>query len=323
MTRIFVYEFASGSAPSHLGAELMQAGTAMRDAIVGDLLQLPCVATTCAVGSLRRAGFPPSVSGRKPAMAGPQMGEDCFAFVRRVAERHDLSWIVAPETDGTLARMHDTVGASAWIGCSGDAIRTASSKSATSAALDAFGIPTARSLTSAAKRWIVKPDDGAGTLDTRVHSTRESALTDLCQRERDGRRATLEPFVDGEPMSISMVVGGRKPGPVAFNRQRIEIDGEGLMHDVGVIGGAILAQSDARVPQLQALACAVMRALPGLKGYVGLDLVWHPERGPVVMEVNPRVTCAYVGLSERLDRNIAAEIVSMHLRRKTPDAALA
>jgi predicted ATP-grasp superfamily ATP-dependent carboligase len=41
------------------------------------------------------------------------------------------------------------------------------------------------------------------------------------------------------------------------------------------------------------------------------------------MEVNPRVTCSFVGLSDRLDRNIAGEIVSMHLRRKTPDAALA
>ena len=49
--------------------------------------------------------------------------------------------------------------------------------------------------------------------------------------------------------------------------------------------------------------------MPGLRGFVGIDLVWHEERGPVVIEVNPRVTCAYVGLSAALGRNLAAELL--------------
>jgi tyramine---L-glutamate ligase len=32
-------------------------------------------------------------------------------------------------------------------------------------------------------------------------------------------------------------------------------------------------------------------------------------RGPVVIEVNPRVTCAYIGLSAALGRNLAAELL--------------
>jgi predicted ATP-grasp superfamily ATP-dependent carboligase len=52
--------------------------------------------------------------------------------------------------------------------------------------------------------------------------------------------------------------------------------------------------------------------VPGLRGYVGIDLVWHPQRGPVLIEINPRVTMAYVGLSAALDRNLAAAVITAH-----------
>jgi len=73
---------------------------------------------------------------------------------------------------------------------------------------------------------------------------------------------------------------------------------------------------------LSALGRRVARALPGLRGFVGVDLVWHAERGPVAIEVNPRVTCAYAGLSASLGRNLAAELLSAHLREQT-DAVIA
>ena len=49
-------------------------------------------------------------------------------------------------------------------------------------------------------------------------------------------------------------------------------------------------------------ACA---ALPGLRGYVGVDLVLT-DAGPVVIEVNPRLTTAYLGVRAVLDENVAA-----------------
>jgi predicted ATP-grasp superfamily ATP-dependent carboligase len=61
------------------------------------------------------------------------------------------------------------------------------------------------------------------------------------------------------------------------------------------------------------LAQAVVLAVPGLRGFVGIDLVWHARLGPVAIEINPRLTCAYVGLSAALGRNLAAEIVTAHL----------
>jgi predicted ATP-grasp superfamily ATP-dependent carboligase len=71
------------------------------------------------------------------------------------------------------------------------------------------------------------------------------------------------------------------------------------------------------------LAQRVGAALPGLFGFVGIDVVWHPQRGPVVIEVNPRVTCAYVGLSAALGRNLAAELLQAQRAATGACAALA
>ena len=61
---------------------------------------------------------------------------------------------------------------------------------------------------------------------------------------------------------------------------------------------------------------ATVRALPGLGGFVGIDVVWNEVRGPVVIEVNPRVTSAYVGLSERLGRNLARDVLRLKLMER-------
>ena len=46
------------------------------------------------------------------------------------------------------------------------------------------------------------------------------------------------------------------------------------------------------------------RAIPGLWGYVGVDLVIG-DNGPVVLEVNPRLTTSYIGLSRSIGHNVA------------------
>ena len=80
----------------------------------------------------------------------------------------------------------------------------------------------------------------------------------------------------------------------------------------------MLALTDGRGALLAALARRVGRAMPGLRGFVGIDLVWHAQRGPVLIEVNPRVTCAYVGLSQALGRNLAADVIGAHAQEAVP-----
>jgi predicted ATP-grasp superfamily ATP-dependent carboligase len=317
MKRIFVHEYLSGG--GRAGADLadderglLVAGAAMRDAIVDDLLALADVRVTAAAGGLADAGLAPAA-----LRVAPGAGETVEAFVGRLARAHDASWIVAPETGGVLEGLRAAVGPAGWIGCDGEALRCAASKSATLARLARRGVPTPlRFAQDHRGRWVVKPDDGAGTLATRLHADRLHAHDDLAARRAAGRAATLEPFVEGEALSISMIVGANlaeSPASpariVAFNRQRIVPDAEGWLHDEGVEAAALDVRRDVRAGALQALAAQVADGLPGLRGFVGIDLIWNEEHGPVLIEVNPRVTTAYVGLSARLGRNLATDVL--------------
>ncbi len=314
--RIFVYESLSAGAtgaPAGPDRELLAAGLAMRNAIVDDLSKLDGVAVTCAVEAAAGRGAALNRGAANRATATARAGEDAETFVARMAALHDLVWVVAPETGGQLARLHAAVGEDRWIGCDAASIRCAASKRATLAVLAAAGVPTP--LDDAANhrgRWLVKPDDGAGCLSTRVHADRAAARSAIALDHRAGDPLALEPFVEGEALSISMIVGADLATAVSFNRQRIEIDPAGRLCDLGVQAGALDVATDPRIARLDAIAAATARALPGLGGFVGIDVVWNDERGAVVIEVNPRVTCAYVGLSGKLGRNLATEI--LHLK---------
>ncbi len=294
--RILVFEYLSAGGVITGGEadeELLREGLAMRDAIAHDLAGLPGVEVLGA--------------GDDDA-TGPVEG--MFESLRRRAGQVDRVWGVAPETDGLLQLVQVTVGDARWIGCEEGAIRIAASKRATLECLAQAGLPTPRDFAAGARYWVVKPDDGAGACDTRLHASEIAARADLHLRLERNLSATLEPWVEGEALSLSLLCDGGLAEVVSFNRQRIEVDGHGRLETRGVETQALA--HDARRPALRRLAQTVAKALPGLRGFVGIDLVWHPRHGPVPIEVNPRVTSAYVGLSARLGRNLAGEVLALH-----------
>ena len=308
---LFVYEYLSGggldAAPGSVDAagrgELLAAGLAMRAALLGELAG-PGVRCACGDGVEPLPGAPGGTLRPRP-------GDTPLAFVRRESLSHDRVWVIAPESDGLLLQLAEAVAPERWIGSDRAAIRLCSGKRATLAHLAARGLATPLAFDAGARQWVVKPGDGAGTLDTRRHAQRAAAQADLQQRRARGASATLEPWVDGEPLSLSLLCRDGAAELLSINRQRIAIADDGRLRDDGVAINE-LALDDARAPALARTAQAVARAIPGLRGFAGIDLVWHPQRGPVVIEVNPRLTCAFVGLSAALGRPLAAEILALH-----------
>ena len=313
MKRILVYEYLSagglmtgGEAAS---GTLLAMGTSMRDAIVADLLRPGVYAVT--VATCARASPVPA-----PALPVlPHPGESALDFVARHADTQHAVWVVAPETDGLLGQFQGRVDPARWLGCDHASIRLASAKRATLLHLADAGITTPLAFEHAPeiRRWVVKPDDGAGAVDTRVHASADAAWDDWTQRSRSGRAMAIEPWVEGEALSLSLLCHAGRTELLSVNRQRLSIDADGLLAYRGVEVN-VLPLASARGAQLRAVASRVGRALPGLRGFVGIDLVWHAQRGPVLIEVNPRVTCAYVGLSKSLGRNLAAEVIEAHAR---------
>lgn len=303
--RVYVFEYLTGGglvdSDEAAAQTLLPLGLQMRDSMVGDLLQAGGLSVTAA--TCPRAPAPPA--GARPCEAQP--GESIFDRVARQAALHDAVWLVAPETDGLLARFAQQVPAARWLGCDAAAIRLASSKRATLLHLRAQGISTPLAFEGAASRWVIKPDDGAGAVATTVYDSLPAARE--AQAAAGDGVMTLESWVDGHPMSLSLLCRDGSAELLSINRQRITIAGDGQLAYAGVDIDC-LPRDGAAGSTLARLAAQVAQSIPGLRGFVGIDLVWHATQGPVVIEVNPRVTCAYVGLSARLGRNLAAELLA-------------
>jgi predicted ATP-grasp superfamily ATP-dependent carboligase len=327
LRRVFLFEYLSAGGDD-VPAALRAEGVAMCDALRSDLSALSGWSLGVAADQRDQTDALPAgamdwTRGATPASAhGPRCGptsvshatvwlarragETLVDFVAREAAQHDWVWVVAPETDGVLADLCEVVSPERWIGCDAASIRLASSKRATVDRLHQCGVATPLAFLNdpTVSAWVVKPDDGAGSVDTRRHVRPDEAQADLAQRRE---AAVLEPWVDGEALSVSLLVGQAGVELLAVNRQRIVVDPMGAVSLEGV--EVNISLDGERRAALARTASAVCAAVPGLSGLVGIDLVWHLTRGPVVIEVNPRVTSAYVGLGASLGRNLAAEVL--------------
>ncbi|KND56593.1 hypothetical protein BPUN_0090 [Candidatus Paraburkholderia kirkii] len=128
----------------------------------------------------------------------------------------------------------------------------------------------------------------------------------------------LQEWIDGEPLSLSLIYRERLARLVSINRQRIGLSGAAgseRRERIVQFDGVDVDRIERHGPQgraLERLALRVAEAFPGLRDFVDIDVVWHPELGPIVIEVNPRLTVAYAELSWRGGKNLAAELLAAH-----------
>lgn len=303
---VLVYEHLSAGAEGDQ-AELLSVGRDMRTAMVSSLAALPGVTVSHVTAPWEDGGV----------RARP--GESAPALLSRLAVGHDLIWAVAPEAEGLLAACCASVPAGRWMGCDPDAIRVATSKSLTLAALEAVGVltPLDPAVRQAARAWVVKPDDGAGALATQRFQREEEARMAWADRDARGLTSTLEPWVDGLPMSLSLAVGASGTTLVSVNQLHMHVAPDGHVSMAGLTRN-VMGEGDPARARLARLARQVVAAIPGLKGFVGIDYVDHPVFGPVVIEVNPRVTWAFAGLSEATGLSLGAMLLDVFASEGRP-----
>lgn len=245
--------------------------------------------------------LPPPIIMERPPASG-----DVWRFWRRRIEEADAVWPVAPETGGLLERLSRLVLDCGRVLLSSrpEAVRIAASKRTTVLHLHRRGVSVApvwsarEELPESPTGWVVKPDDGAGCEDTRLFCDRQTleSWLDAGQR-RDGY--VVQPYLPGVPASLSLLCREGEARLLACNRQLIELNDGVFRYRGSVVNG--LRDTDGA---LAALARAVAAALPGLWGHAGVDLVLA-ESGPVLLEVNPRLTTSYAGLRASLGVNPA------------------
>jgi len=323
--RILVYEFASGGglAGRDVPPSLAREGAAMRAALVADLAAIGCYEIVTTADPRVTRDLPRGVEV-VTLPAGDRARE---AALDRAIDSVDAVWLIAPETDRCLERLARRVARrrKTLLGMDAGAIARASDKAALGRRLAALGIshPQTRRLTrgfdaaraAARIRYpiVVKPARGAGSDGiSLVRHPAELPRAVATARRASGRGGVLmQEYVRGTPASVSLIADGRRAVALSVNEQ---IQGclRGSAASADQAASPPFAYRGGRTPfdhplAPRAIAAALdaCRAVAGLRGFVGVDVVLT-ESDVVVIEINPRLTTAYLGVRAAVDENVAA-----------------
>lgn len=311
--RLFVSEYVTSGALStaELPRSLLREGTAMRDAVLQDLSLLGDVQVVTTSDPRCPASGVAALLVHHPA-------EELRAFERLAAEC-DAVLVIAPELDGVLlerCRMAAELSPQP-LNCLPAAVELCGDKLALWRHLQAVGVPAIKTSSADETEWtgpcVLKPRCGAGSQQTslcRTPAEYRARLGDFnCRRPES--RPIVQPFVAGRSLSMAAVFDhqdGRLLQLWPPAEQRLSADG-----CFAYLGGELPA-ADCNPAPLQELVRQAAAAVPGLRGYVGFDLLWPdaPSGQPLLVEINPRLTTSYVGYRRLARHNPAAQLLGRH-----------
>jgi predicted ATP-grasp superfamily ATP-dependent carboligase len=230
--------------------------------------------------------------------------------------RSDAALLIAPETDGVLTRLSAMVkGAGVpLLGSRPVAVTIAGDKGACHQLFRQAGLPTPLThrvsfadVPQVAREigypLVSKPVDGVGCegvcLVTREAELAAALALLRCVTRR--QEILLQSFVAGTHASVSLLVAEGRALPLSLNGQEIETG-----CPFAYRGGVVPLRHPA-VARAFAVAQAAVGLVPGLQGYVGVDLVLSEEE-VLLIEINPRLTTSYIGLRRVLQLNLAQAI---------------
>lgn len=293
--RVFVFEFITATcpppeadAPSEMRS-LYREGKAMQHAIVTDLAALPGV----------------EVLLQPFRDASPEKIEQTF---RQLASQADFTLVIAPEFEGILeryVRWATQAGSRVW-NASVAAIRLTSDKLTLSEHWTQQGVPTPPTWTFGEEPAdlfprVVKLRDGAGSYLSARLDTLPQVFDYRQQVNAAGRSPNAfiaQPWLTGQAASVSFLLGPTQSVPLLAGTQRIAVP------TLSYQGGRLpLAPCAAR--RAGAIARAALAAVPGLCGFVGVDVLLGDDGRDWAIEINPRLTTSYVGLRALAQFNLA------------------
>jgi tyramine---L-glutamate ligase len=316
---ILIYEYFSGGGfpPGDPPTGLATEALGMLLALLTDFraLGIARVATVLdprfeeLIPGLNRASLPAD----KVVIASHDEHEQAF---RSLLNDCTAALIVAPETDGILARFTVYVEEAniPVLGADSSAIAIAGNKPACDRIFRSAGLLTPDACVcifadachcAEAINFplVIKPVDGIGSEGVCLarNLSELSTALDLVRQATTHDEIMLQSFITGTYASVSLLVSEKGIMPMSLNLQMIE---PGMPFQFSGI------QTPCNHPMASKAfeaACAAARLIPGLKGYVGVDLVLSDDQAWLI-EINPRITTAYVALRRISKMNLAQSL---------------
>ncbi len=226
-----------------------------------------------------------------------------------VAKNCDSALVVAPESDGVLAKGVAVLRAAGVdvVASSGDFLRVASDKLQTAKVLHDAGVAHPLYMAMSDRRFelelerynrfVVKPRDGCGTQEINTYDSFDEAQAELTDD------LILQEWRPGRSISISLIASGN-------HQVYLPAVGQNLDNKTCEYAGGCGPLNDDAQRRATSLASRAIAAMPPMaRGFVGLDLLLADRPSEdCVIEINPRLTTSYVGLRRMIKGNLAARL---------------
>lgn len=259
--------------------------------------------------------------------------DDVRKALNEWSESSDISLIIAPETGAILSSM---VGYIESIGlpsmnADADAIAKATDKASLYGRMRAIGVCVPETILCDVSDHedvlragriigfpvIVKPVNGAGCKGISVARDEEGIIASIRRIRMDAPQGQvlIQRFIEGISASVSLISNGKEAVAISLNRQMITLSSAEA--DSSYDGGETPLEHPLRCRAFEVCE-RVIESFPGLKGYVGVDLMISGDE-VFVIEVNARITSSYTGLRKVIDINIAQAVLDAVVHGRLPD----
>jgi hypothetical protein len=255
-------------------------------------------------------------------------------FLSNIAKINDAVLIVAPETAQTLQSIVELVEKTGKvsINCESNTISKVANKIVLYQVLKTnhLAIPKTLSLRvnddlAKVKRAIknklsypvvFKPVDGVscgGLSFVKGESQVEKAVEKIKAASAE-ENFVVQEFIEGESASVSLLCAKGKVFAISLNQQTTRV---GAPEEASCYEGGSVPFDHPLRQEAFTMAEKVVGCFEGLRGYVGVDLVLSKDK-VFVVDVNPRLTTSYVGLSRVASFNVAETIVNAIMKGEFP-----
>jgi len=312
-----------------LSSSILSEGYGMLRSLISDCKAAGHNVTTLLDSRLKEFN-PPNEADQIVSVSSPN---ELYAKLKEHSSVADAVYVIAPESGQVLEKLVEVIQVSGGtsLNCEIDAIKRVSNKMTAYETLERMGLKVPETVlmdihekTENIRRLIkelgyplvFKPLDGVscGGLSLVKDEGDIAGAVKKVARESMSKQFIVQKVIRGKAASACVISTGDKALSVTLNRQLVTLaspDEESRYY-----GGVVPLDHRLEKETLRAAERAV-EAVSGLKGYVGVDMILANE-GPVVMEVNPRLTTSYVGLRRVANFNPAQAIVDAVIRRKLP-----
>ena len=160
---------------------------------------------------------------------------------------------------------------------------------------------------------VVKPVDGVSCTGVHVVDSFKAFqdAVDAVEKFTNLPYFILQDYVEGVTASVSLLSDGENALPLSLNFQNVQLK-EGK---INYNGGHVPLKHELSQRAME-IAKNTVESIPGLKGYVGVDVILAED--VKIVEVNSRLTTPYVALRQILNFNLGEAILeSAH--GKLPD----